>query len=431
MSGRRIRSAAQFEEAGDLLRQRPRWWPRFSSTLRSTAVTARLGSVLGVAIAILFVTGLLSHYQYEPGPVAAAGQAGVGISAHSGHPRRDRYGHDPAAAGQAVEHLFQSVPVPTDQVDMACPRAGQRGDPGFHGVSAAGYRVVPQRAQLVPLPLVFRHSPPLPGVRAGGVGHAAHRRQAPRHCVRAQGQGHRGGCPHRDSVERESLLAQQRRDGSRAAHAWHFPAGTAGRRRGGHRGCRDHFRRADGHPAGAARPAGAPAVDQGPQGVPVNRTADQARIIQAATSPAWTLQVQGPRPYALSLSDLEARARQQARLPINCVEGWSVGASWRGLSLLEVVQHAGGTAESRVLVQSFEQDWGFNHFKRPAGFISGYFRCTRPAGQANTTDAEARRMQHPGTVHMRETSATRSQHNEPRDAGFPATPSGRPRRGAG
>ena len=46
-----------------MLRRRPRWWPRFSSTLRSTAVTARLGSVLGVAIAIWFVTGLLSHYQ--------------------------------------------------------------------------------------------------------------------------------------------------------------------------------------------------------------------------------------------------------------------------------------------------------------------------------------------------------------------------------
>jgi hypothetical protein len=60
--------------------------------------------------------------------------------------------------------------------------------------------------------------------------------------------------------------------------------------------------------------------------------------------------------------------------------------------------------------------------QRPAGLISGYFRCTRPAGQANSTDAEARRVQHPGTVHVRETSATRSQHNEPRDAGFPATP---------
>ena len=45
---------------------RPRWWPRFSSTLRSTALTARLGRVLGIAIGISFLTGLLSLYQYEP-----------------------------------------------------------------------------------------------------------------------------------------------------------------------------------------------------------------------------------------------------------------------------------------------------------------------------------------------------------------------------
>ena len=49
-----------------MVQQRPRWWPRFSSTLRSTAVTARIGLVLGIAIAVLFLTGLLSHYQYEP-----------------------------------------------------------------------------------------------------------------------------------------------------------------------------------------------------------------------------------------------------------------------------------------------------------------------------------------------------------------------------
>ena len=100
---------------------------------------------------------------------------------------------------------------------------------------------------------------------------------------------------------------------------------------------------------------------KGPQGVPVNRTADQAKIISAATSPAWKLRVQGPRPYELALADLEPRAVHEARLPINCVEGWSVGASWRGLSLLDVVQQTGGTVNSRVLVQSFEQDWGFNH----------------------------------------------------------------------
>ena len=45
---------------------KPPWWPHFRSTLRSTAVTARVGRILGIAIGICFLTGLLSHYQYEP-----------------------------------------------------------------------------------------------------------------------------------------------------------------------------------------------------------------------------------------------------------------------------------------------------------------------------------------------------------------------------
>jgi hypothetical protein len=45
---------------------RPRWWPSFNSTIRSTALTARLGRALAIAISISLVTGLLSLYQYEP-----------------------------------------------------------------------------------------------------------------------------------------------------------------------------------------------------------------------------------------------------------------------------------------------------------------------------------------------------------------------------
>jgi len=44
----------------------PRFWPRFSSPLHSPAITARVGRVLGIAIGVCFVTGLLSHYQYQP-----------------------------------------------------------------------------------------------------------------------------------------------------------------------------------------------------------------------------------------------------------------------------------------------------------------------------------------------------------------------------
>jgi DMSO/TMAO reductase YedYZ molybdopterin-dependent catalytic subunit len=105
---------------------------------------------------------------------------------------------------------------------------------------------------------------------------------------------------------------------------------------------------------------------RGPQGVPVNRTADQAKVNDAARSPQWALDVVGPRPYRLppyrlTLADLERRAVHEARLPISCVEGWSVGAIWRGLSLLEVVEQAGGTAASRVLLLSLEREGGFNH----------------------------------------------------------------------
>ena len=45
---------------------RPLWWPRFTSSVRSTALTARLGRVLGIAFGVCFLTGLLSALQYQP-----------------------------------------------------------------------------------------------------------------------------------------------------------------------------------------------------------------------------------------------------------------------------------------------------------------------------------------------------------------------------
>jgi len=57
----------------------------------------------------------------------------------------------------------------------------------------------------------------------------------------------------------------------------------------------------------------------------------------------------------LGLADLDELATSEADLPITCVEGWSVGAHWRGIPLLEVVRRAGGDASSRVRVVSLEQ----------------------------------------------------------------------------
>ena len=104
-------------------------------------------------------------------------------------------------------------------------------------------------------------------------------------------------------------------------------------------------------------PVGLLAIRQpkkGPQGVPVNRTADQAGVKDLATAAAWRLQVAGPRPYSLSLAEVEAAAVHDAHLPVTCVEGWSVEAQWRGLRLLDLVVRAGGHADSRVRVHSLE-----------------------------------------------------------------------------
>jgi hypothetical protein len=100
---------------------------------------------------------------------------------------------------------------------------------------------------------------------------------------------------------------------------------------------------------------------KGPQQVPVNRTAEQAQIMAAATSPDWVLRVNGPKPYTLTVAQIEAMQLHESRFPINCVEGWSVGATWRGVRLLDIIERAGGTTDSRVHVQSLEKAWVFNN----------------------------------------------------------------------
>ena len=72
----------------------PPGWPRFRSSLHSPAVTARVGRVLGICFAVCFVTGLLSHYQYQPWTwLPEPGASGVGLPADPGRARDHRYRH--------------------------------------------------------------------------------------------------------------------------------------------------------------------------------------------------------------------------------------------------------------------------------------------------------------------------------------------------
>lgn len=84
----------------------------------------------------------------------------------------------------------------------------------------------------------------------------------------------------------------------------------------------------------------------GSQGLPVNQTAKGLRVIDKITDPEWALMLDGTAlgsaagavTKSLSLDDLRALPQHRARLPIACVEGWSVNADWEGVSLRTLVE---------------------------------------------------------------------------------------------
>src|SRR4029079_12694959 len=63
---------------------------------------------------------------------------------------------------------------------------------------------------------------------------------------------------------------------------------------------------------------------EGPQGVPINKSAVAAHITDEMGAPACGLEVvYGERRVSLALEELESMPQQTESLPIACVEGWS------------------------------------------------------------------------------------------------------------
>jgi len=97
--------------------------------------------------------------------------------------------------------------------------------------------------------------------------------------------------------------------------------------------------------------------DTGPQGFPVNRTAEAAGVDAAATDPAFRLTVEGAvrMPLSLSLAELHALPWHEATLPIACVEGWSASRTWRGVQVRHLLALAGARPGRTVRVESLQQ----------------------------------------------------------------------------
>jgi len=94
----------------------------------------------------------------------------------------------------------------------------------------------------------------------------------------------------------------------------------------------------------------------GPQGHPVNRSAANAGVVEAAESPDYRLIVEGlvAKPLIFRRADLLALPAYEARLPIACVEGWSYSARWRGVRVRDLLTMAGAMPGATLHVHSLE-----------------------------------------------------------------------------
>jgi hypothetical protein len=107
----------------------------------------------------------------------------------------------------------------------------------------------------------------------------------------------------------------------------------------------------------------------GPQAVPVNRTAADAKVADLALAEDWTLTVshQDTR-RILTLAELQALPQHEHELPIACVEGWSQTATWRGVRIRDLVAAVGAPPSSSLRVTSLEPEGVYRTMDMPAAY---------------------------------------------------------------
>ena len=107
----------------------------------------------------------------------------------------------------------------------------------------------------------------------------------------------------------------------------------------------------------------------GPQGVPVNRSAEAAGITSQAVGPAYRLVVaHGARTATLTLDDLLALPQRTEELPIACVEGWSASGTWTGVRLRDLLDLVDAPRGTEVEVTSLQTRGAFAATLLPGNF---------------------------------------------------------------
>lgn len=109
----------------------------------------------------------------------------------------------------------------------------------------------------------------------------------------------------------------------------------------------------------------------GPQDLPINRTARAAGATATALDPEFRLTVvNGAREISLSRADLVALEQQTHRLPLACVEGWSRSADWGGVPVKTLLAMVGAPDDADVEVTSLQVHGSFSRTQLPGSFVS-------------------------------------------------------------
>lgn len=335
------------------LAARPPLWPAFSGGLRSEAVTARVGSLLGVAFGLCFVTGLLSHYQYSPWswlPIPAAPVWGYRLSqgTHvitglvsipllitklwSVFPKL--FAWPPArSVVHALERVSIAILVSASLVEVGI---GLLNILTWYPWRFSFIDVHHWLAWVVIGSLLLHIAVKLPIIRRGLAGGALDQPTVSATTSDAASVSDTAPDPQPvGGISRRGVLI------AGGAGAGIVALTTAGQSL---------------TPLHPVALLGVRDPQRAPLGVPINRTAAQAQVRQLAIAPNYQLRITGPRPFELTLAELEAMTGVHRSLPISCVEGWSAGARWIGIELMELVSRAGGTPDSRVVLSSLEPD---------------------------------------------------------------------------
>ena len=100
----------------------------------------------------------------------------------------------------------------------------------------------------------------------------------------------------------------------------------------------------------------------GPNDFQVNKTAQAVSVVNAASDPKWKLSVQGPhKQMKLSRTQLMRLHQYTYALPIACVEGWSTTQNWQGVRLRDLAALVGASRRAILEVHSLQPSGPYRH----------------------------------------------------------------------